>query len=90
MNCLWKVLGADCNGELKERTLFSQLNVSMCDRHYRSHFVIIALNKSGLSTDEILSIGHDEREVKLAELAESSGKTIQLLLDNAKVFDDSF
>ena len=90
MDCLIKALGADCDGELKERILFGQLKVAACDKHYRSHLVILALNKGSLSTDEILSIGHDERETKLAEFAESSEKTIQLLLDEAKALDEKF
>ena len=62
----------------------------MCDLHYRANLVILALHKNKIDTTTLLTIGLQDREDKLNELATQTGKTVEALLDEALQYEQSF
>ena len=82
-DCILKALGEDCEGEPKSRNWFSQLKANICDKHYKDHLIILALSSNGSNAEELLTLNSSERRIKLAELSEQSGKTIEIILEEA-------
>ena len=86
--CLMKELGGECEGNLTDHLLFvGQLKTPTCDKHYKSHLVIMFLHKQDIKVEELLTMSDENRTDKINEISIKLGKSVEELLEEAQKYE---
>lgn len=86
MECIWINGDPDHSGNIETKPLFKgQINVAICEKHYKEHLVIMALIKTGvLDAEQVMSVNSEERK----KLLKSKVYDVDVALKEAEQSDN--